>query len=86
MLCYRDSLLASLMDSVRASGNRDVHIKMNFTDRGKRLSPFSYPVDEEVIDCLNVVFPTLILGVLILRFDWYCGYKVLSRISSALTQ
>ncbi|CAH0774017.1 unnamed protein product [Bemisia tabaci] len=44
----RDSLLASLMDSVRASGNRDVHIKMNFTDRGKRLSPFSYPVDEEV--------------------------------------
>lgn len=44
----RDSLLASLLDGVRASGNRDVHVKMVFTDRGQRLGPFTVPVDEEV--------------------------------------
>ena len=44
----RDSLLASLLDGVRASGNRDVHIKMYSIARGKRLGPLSLPVDEEV--------------------------------------
>ncbi|GAB6018577.1 DnaJ sub C member 13 [Chamberlinius hualienensis] len=44
----RDSLLASLMDGVRASGNADVHVKMIPTDRGLRLGPLSCPVDEEV--------------------------------------
>lgn len=33
----RDSLIASVLDGVRASGNRDVCVKMSFTDRGKRL-------------------------------------------------
>ncbi|XP_023212063.1 dnaJ homolog subfamily C member 13-like, partial [Centruroides sculpturatus] len=47
----RDSLLASLLDGVRASGNRDVHVKMVFTDRGQRLGPFTVPVDEEVELC-----------------------------------
>lgn len=44
----RDSLLASLLDGVRASGNRDVHVKMYPIARGKRLGPLSLPVDEEV--------------------------------------
>ena len=44
----RDSLLASLLDGVRASGNRDVHIRMFPIARGKRLGPFNLPVEEEV--------------------------------------
>ena len=31
---FRDSLLASLLDGVRASGNRDVCVKMKPTKRG----------------------------------------------------
>jgi hypothetical protein len=44
----RDALLASLLDGVRASGNRDVHVKMMPTLRGKRIGPLSVPVEEEV--------------------------------------
>ncbi|XP_045611089.2 dnaJ homolog subfamily C member 13 isoform X2 [Procambarus clarkii] len=44
----RDSLLASLVDGVRASGNLDVHVRMTPTPRGKRLGPLEIPVDEEV--------------------------------------
>ncbi|XP_042237903.1 dnaJ homolog subfamily C member 13-like isoform X4 [Homarus americanus] len=44
----RDSLLASLVDGVRASGNLDVHVRMTPTERGKRLGPLEVPVDEEV--------------------------------------
>lgn len=46
-LC-RDSLLASLLDGVRASGNRDVCVKMAPTQRGQRWGLLSMPVDEEV--------------------------------------
>ncbi|KAK0084129.1 hypothetical protein PV325_007587 [Microctonus aethiopoides] len=48
MATDRDSLLASLLDGVRASGNRDVHVKMNPIARGKRLGPLNLAVDEEV--------------------------------------
>lgn len=34
---FSDALLASILDGVRASGNRDVHVKMKFTNRGHRL-------------------------------------------------
>ncbi|XP_076459341.1 dnaJ homolog subfamily C member 13-like isoform X2 [Babylonia areolata] len=44
----RDSLIASILDGVRASGNRDVCVKMNPTYRGFRFGPFTVPVDEEV--------------------------------------
>ncbi len=44
----RDSLLASLLDGVRASGNSDVCIKLKPTKRGYRLGPFSALTDEEV--------------------------------------
>lgn len=48
MIFFRDSLLASLLDGVRASGNKDVHVTMSPTERGLRLGPLHLPVDEEV--------------------------------------
>ncbi|KAL8616890.1 hypothetical protein ACOMHN_041809 [Nucella lapillus] len=44
----RDSLTASILDGVRASGNRDVCVKMSPTHRGFRFGPFTVPVNEEV--------------------------------------
>ncbi|XP_035216788.1 dnaJ homolog subfamily C member 13-like isoform X2 [Stegodyphus dumicola] len=44
----RDALLATLLDGVRASGNCDVHVKMQHTNRGQRFGPFYLPVDEEI--------------------------------------
>ncbi|XP_070570129.1 dnaJ homolog subfamily C member 13-like isoform X2 [Ptychodera flava] len=44
----RDSLLATVLDGVRASGNRDICVKMTKTNRGHRLAPLYIPVDEEV--------------------------------------
>ncbi|XP_069765063.1 dnaJ homolog subfamily C member 13 isoform X1 [Narcine bancroftii] len=44
----RDSLMASLLDGVRASGNRDVCVKMMPTQKGQRWGLLSMPVDEEV--------------------------------------
>lgn len=44
----RDSLLATLLDGVRASGNRNIFVKMRPTKRGLRLGPFSSTIDEEV--------------------------------------
>ncbi|SPP75614.1 blast:DnaJ homolog subfamily C member 13 [Drosophila guanche] len=43
----RDSLLATLLDAVRSSGNQDVHIRIGNTPRGKRYVPLSSSVDEE---------------------------------------
>lgn len=44
----RDALLCSILDGVRASGNKDICVKMNRTVRGKRLGPLHLPVEEEV--------------------------------------
>ncbi|XP_042910016.2 dnaJ homolog subfamily C member 13 isoform X1 [Parasteatoda tepidariorum] len=44
----RDALLATLLDGVRASGNCDIHVKMQPTCRGQRYGPFYQPVDEEI--------------------------------------
>ena len=46
--CRSDALIASIVDGVRASGNRDIHVKMTHTRRGFRNGPFTVPVDEEV--------------------------------------
>lgn len=43
----RDSLLATLLDSVRSCGNQDVHVRITKTPRGKRLCTFLQSVDEE---------------------------------------
>ncbi|XP_039278465.1 dnaJ homolog subfamily C member 13 isoform X2 [Nilaparvata lugens] len=45
---HRDSLLATLLDGVRASKNRDVHVKMCATDRSKFIVPFGQQQDEEI--------------------------------------
>lgn len=44
----RDNLLAGILDGVRASGNRDICVKMNFTDQGYRHAPLFTQVGEEV--------------------------------------
>ncbi|XP_055379776.1 dnaJ homolog subfamily C member 13 isoform X2 [Condylostylus longicornis] len=43
----RDSVLATILDAVRSSGNPDVHVRINSTPRGKRVVPLDYTVDEE---------------------------------------
>lgn len=43
----RDSLLATVLDAVRSSGNQDVHIRIGNTPRGKRYVPLNSSVDEE---------------------------------------
>lgn len=45
---YRDSLLATLLDSVRSSGNHHIHVKLSPTPRDKRLIPFNVSPDQEV--------------------------------------
>lgn len=44
----RDSLIASFLDGVRGSGNRDVHVRMTLIEREKRVTPLNVAVDEEV--------------------------------------
>lgn len=44
----RDALLATLLDGVRASGNRDVCVRMRPTQRGHRVGVSYVPVDEDV--------------------------------------
>ncbi|XP_055606556.1 dnaJ homolog subfamily C member 13 isoform X2 [Uranotaenia lowii] len=43
----RDSLLATLLDSVRSCGNQDVHVRISKTPRGRRVGPLTVSVDEE---------------------------------------
>lgn len=48
VLCScRDSLLATILDGVRSSGNQDVHVRIANTPRSKRVVPLSHAVDEE---------------------------------------
>jgi DnaJ homolog subfamily C member 13 len=46
----RDALLATLLDGVRSSGNRDIHVRSNQTNRGWRFTPLWQAPDEEVCD------------------------------------
>lgn len=48
LFCYRDALLATLLDAVRGSGNRDVHVKSKPTALGKRWGPLHSQLEEEV--------------------------------------
>ena len=41
-------MLASLLDSVRANGNRSVFIQTSASARGERFQPAHVPADEEV--------------------------------------
>jgi len=44
----RDALLATLLDGVRSSGNRDIHVRSSLTNRALRLTPIWQAPDEEV--------------------------------------
>jgi len=44
----RDSIIASLLDGARASGNKSVCVRMSAADRCLRWAPMSVPVTEEV--------------------------------------
>ena len=44
----RDSLIASFLDGVRGSGNRDVHVRASTLERRKRLGPLNIALEEEV--------------------------------------
>jgi hypothetical protein len=85
----RDSLLASLIDGVRASGNRDICIKMSTTQRGLRLGPFSAEIDEKV-ESLHMKFlqepPTgsnIDMNEILVRFNVNVPY---SGLINAVTQ
>ncbi|KAI4900907.1 hypothetical protein NFI96_029726 [Prochilodus magdalenae] len=82
----RDSLLASLLDGVRASGNRDVCVKMAPTQRGQRWGLLSMPVDEEV-ESLHLRFlaapPTGNFADAVFRFNANISY---SGVLHAVTQ
>lgn len=66
----RDSLLATLLDSVRSCGNQDIHVSVTKTPRGKRFVPLNQAVDEETEASLlkyiigNLQYPTKRLEVL----------------------
>ncbi|XP_053322304.1 dnaJ homolog subfamily C member 13 [Spea bombifrons] len=82
----RDSLLASLLDGVRASGNRDVCVKMTPTQRGQRWGLMSVPVDEEV-ESLHLRFlttpPNGVFADAVFRFNSNISY---SGVLHAVTQ
>jgi DnaJ family protein C protein 13 len=75
----RDSLLASMLDGVRASGNRDIFIKMKTTRRGIRIGPFSAFIDDEVealhLKFLNQFPPGISLVELVTRFNVNIPYS-----------
>ncbi|GFR63076.1 DnaJ-like protein subfamily C member 13 [Elysia marginata] len=76
---YRDSLIASVLDGVRASGNRDVCVKMYKTPRGYRLGPFTVPVDEEVeathLKSLHAVPAGMTFNEAVSRFNANISYS-----------
>ncbi|XP_055340824.1 dnaJ homolog subfamily C member 13-like [Paramacrobiotus metropolitanus] len=83
----RDSLLATIMDGVRAAGNRDIHVKMYPTERGYRLGPFTIPVDEEVesqhLRFLQISPAGMLFSEVVQRFNSNISY---SGLLHAVTQ
>ncbi|KAJ8268464.1 hypothetical protein COCON_G00136360 [Conger conger] len=81
----RDALMASLLDGARASGNRDVCVKMTPTLRGQRWGLLSVPVEEEV-ESLHLKFltaPNGSFGDAVFRFNANISY---SGVLHAVTQ
>lgn len=75
----RDSLLASLVDGVRASGNRDIYVSMLPTDRGFRMGSLHNPVDEEAenlhVKILQNPPQKMIFGECVRRFNANVPYS-----------
>nr|XP_024215378.1 dnaJ homolog subfamily C member 13 [Halyomorpha halys] len=51
----RDSILATLLDGVRGAGNKNVHVKMKLTARGKRFGPY-YSSPEQEVETMHLKF------------------------------
>ena len=83
----RDALLCSILDGVRASGNRDICVKMQRTDRGSRLGPLQLPVEEEVesqyLKYISNTPPGIKFSDAVLKFNSNVGY---SGLNHAVTQ
>eukprot|EP00040_Diaphanoeca_grandis_P032411 m.196277 g.196277 ORF g.196277 m.196277 type:complete len:2301 (-) comp32615_c0_seq1:478-7380(-) len=69
----REAMLASLLDSIRAAGNRDVLIQMHRSLRGERFSPLGSPPDELVesvlLRCIGQPTPEVPFSLAVLRFN-----------------
>lgn len=75
--------MASLLDGVRASGNKDVHVTMSPTERGYRLGPLFVPVDEEAegihVKFLNNTPPRRTFNECVRRFNANVPYSGLTH-------
>ncbi len=87
MFGFRDALLCSILDGVRASGNRDVCVKMRGTRRGHRLGPLNLPVEEDVESQYLKYMVTLPQGVSLAdaveRFNSNVAYSGLNHAVTA---
>ncbi|ESO09053.1 hypothetical protein HELRODRAFT_156562 [Helobdella robusta] len=81
----RDALLASVMDGVRASGNRDVHVKMKFTNRGHRLVPVDEEVESQHLKFLQNPPPGMTATEVLSRFNSNVSYSGLLHAVTAET-
>lgn len=72
-------MLASLLDGVRASGNKDVYITMHPTPKGLRLGPLNIPVEEEVeslhLKLFQSSLPHLTFANCVKRFNANISYS-----------
>jgi DnaJ family protein C protein 13 len=79
----RDALLASLVESVRSSGNVDVHVKILPTNLSWRCGPLHAPVDDEIERSHLKAFVALPAGWKFLdaiyRFNTICPYSGLAH-------
>ena len=83
----RDALLASFLDGVRGSGNRDVHVRMTPLELGRRHCPLTALAGEEVesshLKFLTSPPPGLSFAEAVSRFNANVSY---SGLTHAVTQ
>ena len=83
IITFRDSLLCSILDGVRATGNNDVCVKMKRTTLGQRLGPMVLPVDEEVesmyLKLLGTTLPGPSFMTAVEEFNANIGYSGLNH-------
>jgi DnaJ family protein C protein 13 len=75
----RDAMLASLLDSIRAAGNRNVCVQIHRSLRGERFSPYAQPPDEEIesslLKFLGSPTPEVPYSLAVLRFNMNIEYS-----------
>jgi DnaJ family protein C protein 13 len=75
----RDAMLASLLDSIRAAGNRNVCVQIHRSLRGERFSPYASPPDEEIesslLKFLGSPTPEVPYSLAVLRFNMNIEYS-----------